>query len=156
MSSYHVLVAHHSLEMLELIEKYLKNAKHLVTTARDEVDILNKLEQMGKNSLPDCIFLGNLFCKHGVHKIWEKIKNDQRCQSIPVAVIMVLGSTQEKIEAIKKGVRYFLDSPIDETILLNEVKNLGELNQLRKENHVLKYMDELFHRRVFRGGINSF
>lgn len=154
MPRYHVLVAHQSPEMLELLKDHLSKGGHSMTSASDEVTVLEKLEQLDDNSLPDCIFLGSLFYKHGIHKIWNKIKKDQRCQSIPVAVIMVLGSTEEKIEAIKNGVRYFLESPIEETIFLNEVENLGELNRLRKENHRLKYKEEWLRRRIYRGGIN--
>jgi PAS domain S-box-containing protein len=89
--------------------------------------------QRAKQEKPDLILLDVIMpCLDG-YEVLRRLKMDKETRIIPVAMITVLGNTEDRIKAIDGGCEDFISKPIDKQELLARVKSLLRIRFLHDE-----------------------
>jgi len=90
--------------------------------------------KLAKTMDPDVILLDISMADDNALKISSVMKKDKALQLIPILFIMDLATDQKtRIKAMKKGAEAFIFKPIDDTILITQLKAMAKI----KERNIL-------------------
>lgn len=135
-----ILLVEDSAEDLELALRALRKARltNNIEVARDGEEALNFLFGEGpyvgrKLALPKLILLDLKLPKVSGLQVLERLKNDERTQTIPVVVLTSSKEQSDLVESYRLGVNSFVVKPVNFDGFLEAVQKLAsywlQLNQ---------------------------
>jgi two-component system alkaline phosphatase synthesis response regulator PhoP len=127
MGSAAVLIADDNPQILELLEAYLEPLSVRVLTARDGQEALDAVE----NDQPDLILLDIMMPKRSGFEVCRMLKDDPRYRDIPIIMVTALNEVADMERARECGADHFLSKPVNKLELLDRVKHLLKLKNLK-------------------------
>ncbi|MBN2447998.1 MAG: response regulator [Phycisphaerae bacterium] len=122
-----VLIADDNPQILELLEAYLDPLPVRVTTAIDGQEALVAVER----ELPDLILLDIMMPKRSGFEVCRSLKDDARYRDVPIVMVTALNEVGDVERARECGADEFITKPVNKIELLELVRNLLQLRQLK-------------------------
>lgn len=101
-----ILIAEDDSKSLALIRKYLEAKSHVVIAARDGREALERFSQEN----PDIVLLDVMMPKMDGWGVLEEIR---KTSNIPVIMVTVKDSTEDKVRGLSSGVDDYITKPFD-------------------------------------------
>jgi len=111
---------------LRLLEKLLVPRGYVVVSAASGKDALRKI----KSQAIDLVLLDIIMPGMDGFEVCRQIKEDQKLRDIPIIMITVLTSKQDRIRGIEVGAEEFLSKPFDQGEVLARIKILLKVKEL--------------------------
>ncbi len=124
-----ILVADDSDDMFYLIKKGFEGENYEFLRARNGLEALEILEK----ELPDLILLDLKMPGKDGMEVLESVRGNSRFSGIPILVLTVVDSSEEKIKALQVGAEDFLIKPLDPAELRARVKTHLKLKKATDE-----------------------
>ncbi|MDD5773124.1 MAG: response regulator [bacterium] len=115
-----ILCVDDNVESLELLEALLVPKGFKVKLARDGKTALSIIEVYH----PDIILLDVVMPYMDGYEVCKKIKGNDKTKNIPVIMVTVLRSKEDRIESIEAGAEDFISKPVDAHEILARIKML--------------------------------
>lgn len=116
-----ILIVDSNKELLSYLKKYL-NTSFRVTTAHNTTQAIKILNQL----TPSIIITEISFPDEEDYTCIESIKSNKRFSDIPIIVLTQLTEKKHQIDCLRLGGDAFLSKPIEDAILLAQIKNLSK------------------------------
>ncbi|MFC1491583.1 HD domain-containing phosphohydrolase [Nitrospinota bacterium] len=105
-----LLIVDDEIEQAEFLEKYFKSENYEVEIARDGFEALAKI----KLDI-DLVLLDIRMPGMDGYEVARRIRDDPSCLDVPIVMVTVLGSRQDRLRAVEAGANDFISKPIDMT-----------------------------------------
>ena len=122
-----VLITDDNPQILELLEAYLEPLPVRVITAIDGQATLAAVER----DQPDLILLDVMMPKRSGFEVCRTLKEDARYRDIPIVMVTALNEVGDIERARECGADEFISKPVNKIELLELVRNLLQLRQLK-------------------------
>jgi two-component system alkaline phosphatase synthesis response regulator PhoP len=126
-----VLIADDNPQILELLEAYLEPLGLDVRLASDGEATLAAVE----HDQPDLILLDIMMPKRSGYEVCRILKDDPRYRDIPIIMVTALHEVGDMERARECGGDDFLSKPVNKIELLDRVRNLLKLRELKRPHH---------------------
>ena len=123
-----VLIADDNPQILELLEAYLEPLPVQITVASDGQATLDAIER----DRPDLILLDIMMPKRSGFEVCRTLKDDPRFGEIPIIMVTALNETGDIERARESGADDFICKPVNKNELLERVRGLLELRQIKR------------------------
>ncbi len=115
-----VMVVDDSLTMRKVLSRSLEREGYIVTTAKDGLDALQKLQER----LPDIMLLDIEMPRMDGFELARNIRDDKMMAHIPIIIISSRTAEKHRNVAKELGVNAFLGKPVHDDELMAEITNL--------------------------------
>jgi chemosensory pili system protein ChpA (sensor histidine kinase/response regulator) len=116
-----VMVVDDSLTMRKVLSRSLEREGYIVTTAKDGMDALQKLQEY---RLPDIILLDIEMPRMDGFELARNIRDDKVMAHIPIIIISSRTAEKHRNVARELGVNAFLGKPVHDAELMAEITAL--------------------------------
>lgn len=118
------LVVDDSITMRRVSQRLLERNGMRVLTARDGMQAIEVL----RDHVPDIILLDVEMPRMDGYQFAAFVRNNTEIEDVPIIMITSRVSEEHKARAIELGVNDYLGKPYQESVLLNAVRNLVQLD----------------------------
>jgi chemosensory pili system protein ChpA (sensor histidine kinase/response regulator) len=118
------LVVDDSITMRRVSQRLLERNGMRVLTARDGMQAIEVL----RDHIPDIILLDVEMPRMDGYQFAAFVRNNTETEDVPIVMITSRVSEEHKARAIELGVNDYLGKPYQESVLLNAVRNLVQLD----------------------------
>ena len=123
-----ILVVDDEQDIVTIIGKVLKKSGYEVTTAKDGLECIKKVE----TEPPDLILLDNMMPNMDGQAVLSKLKASKKTADIPVIMVTALADQEHITGAQKGGAVEYIIKPFDYTVLLEKIDQVLKSKQKRK------------------------
>ena len=124
-----ILIVDDREDNIEILKELLKDENYTIESASNGVEGLEKIEK----DAPDLILMDAQMPKMDGFEMCKIVKGNYRTRFIPVIMITVLSSTEDRIKAIEAGVDDFVPKPFNRLEVLARTKSLINVKHLTDE-----------------------
>ena len=124
-----ILIVDDREDNIEILKELLKDENYTIESASNGVEGLEKIEK----DAPDLILMDAQMPKMDGFEMCKIVKENYRTRFIPVIMITVLSSTEDRIKAIEAGVDDFVPKPFNRLEVLARTKSLINVKHLTDE-----------------------
>ncbi len=112
-----ILVVDDEQDIVTIIGKVLKKNGYEITTAKDGLDCINKVNR----EQPDLILLDNMMPNMDGPTVLSKLKGSKNTADIPVIMVTALAEQEHITGAQKGGAVQYIIKPFDYAVLLEKI-----------------------------------
>jgi len=118
-----VMVVDDSITIRKFTSRMLERNNFEATTAKDGIDAMGKLQ----DDIPDLILLDIEMPRMDGYELATHIRNTESLKKIPIIMITSRTGEKHRVRAIELGVNRYLGKPYKETELLENIREILEL-----------------------------
>jgi chemosensory pili system protein ChpA (sensor histidine kinase/response regulator) len=117
------MVVDDSITIRKFTSRMLERNNFEATTAKDGIDAMGKLQ----DDIPDLILLDIEMPRMDGYELATHIRNTESLKKIPIIMITSRTGEKHRVRAIELGVNRYLGKPYKETELLENIREILEL-----------------------------
>ena len=121
----HVMVVDDSITVRKVTTRLLERHNMLVSTAKDGVDAVAKLQ----DEVPDVMLLDIEMPRMDGYELAQHIRNNERLMGIPIIMITSRTGEKHRQRAMDIGVNSYLGKPYQESELMENINSLLNIEQ---------------------------
>ncbi len=124
----HFLIVDDEVETLKILQDYLELMGHMVECAHSGTEALQKL-----SSKTDLVLLDVKMPGMDGFEVARRIRKESKVRNIPIIMVTALGSTEDRLNAVKAGANDFISKPVDVTELEVRTQFLLEMKEYQDQ-----------------------
>ncbi|MGV6858541.1 MAG: Hpt domain-containing protein [bacterium] len=128
-----VMVVDDSITIRRVTERMLERNKYQVITAKDGVDAIEKLQ----TEVPDVMLLDIEMPRMDGFELASHIRNTPAYKDVPIIMITSRTGKKHKDQALGLGVNRFLGKPYQESVLLETIQSMLDVEEGTGATHVI-------------------
>ena len=149
-----VLIVDDQPSITKLVSVKLSKEGFEVIEALDGEEGLRKAQE----ERPDLIILDIMMPKMSGWEVRDKLREDKRCQDIPVIMLTATGRFEEQLKGLEEGIEEYLTKPFDPNDLadlvkevLDEESDFGRTEKRKKKKAKIRTIVDIMERRKTEG-----